>query len=51
MREILDALDGALAAGRSVYLHCRAGIGRTNLVAGCWIANRRGAGERGARAN
>jgi len=42
MREILDAVDGALAAGRSVYLHCRAGIGRTNLVAGCWLANRGG---------
>ncbi len=44
MREILDALEGALAAGRTVYLHCRAGIGRTNLVAGCWMANRHGAG-------
>jgi len=44
MREILDALEGSLAAGRTVYLHCRAGIGRTNLVAGCWMANRHGAG-------
>ena len=44
MQEILDALDGALAEGRSVYLHCRAGIGRTNLVAGCWLASRRGGG-------
>ena len=34
-------LDG----GRTVYLHCRAGIGRTNLVAGCWMANRLGAGS------
>lgn len=45
MREILAALDHALAEGRSVYLHCRAGIGRTNLVAGCWIASRDGDGE------
>ncbi len=44
MREILEALEGALAEGRKVYLHCRAGIGRTNLVAGCWMANRHGAG-------
>jgi ADP-ribosylglycohydrolase len=44
MQEILDALDGALAEGRSVYLHCRAGIGRTNLVAGCWLASRAGGG-------
>ena len=44
MQEILDALDGALAEGRLVYLHCRAGIGRTNLVAGCWLASRGGGG-------
>jgi ADP-ribosylglycohydrolase len=44
MREILAALDEALAEGRCVYLHCRAGIGRTNLVAGCWIANAGGGG-------
>ncbi len=44
MREIIDTLDGALADGRCVYLHCRAGIGRTNLVAGCWIANQGGGG-------
>jgi ADP-ribosylglycohydrolase len=42
MQRILDALDRALAEGRSVYLHCRAGIGRTNLVAGCWMASRVG---------
>ncbi len=46
-REILAALDAALAGGQCVYLHCRAGIGRTNLVAGCWIAN---AGVDGAAA-
>ena len=39
MEEILDELDSALAAGRCVYLHCRAGIGRTNLVVGCWLAS------------
>jgi ADP-ribosylglycohydrolase/protein-tyrosine phosphatase len=44
MDEILAALDRELAAGRAVYLHCRAGIGRTNLVAGCWIANADGKG-------
>ena len=36
--EILDEIDAALAEGRVVYLHCRAGIGRTNLVAGCWLS-------------
>jgi ADP-ribosylglycohydrolase len=39
MQEILDELDAALAEGRRIYLHCRAGIGRTNLVAGCWYAH------------
>ena len=38
MEEILDELDASLAEGRRIYLHCRAGIGRTNLVAGCWLA-------------
>jgi ADP-ribosylglycohydrolase len=45
MQEILDAVVRALAEGRSVYLHCRAGIGRTNLVAGCWLASRGAGGE------
>ena len=39
MEKILDELDSALAEGRRVYLHCLAGIGRTNLVAGCWLAS------------
>jgi len=39
MEEILDELDTALAEGRRIYLHCRAGIGRTNLVTGCWLAS------------
>ncbi len=38
MTELLDEIDAALADGRRVYLHCRAGIGRTNLVVGCWLA-------------
>jgi ADP-ribosylglycohydrolase len=45
MVEILDELDAALAEGRRVYLHCRAGIGRTNVVVGCWLARRGHAGE------
>ena len=37
MREILDALDNALAGGRTVYLHCFGGRGRTGTVVGCWL--------------
>ena len=31
MAEIQAAIDAALAGGRRVYVHCRAGIGRTSL--------------------
>jgi hypothetical protein len=37
MDEILAAIDECVAAGRVVYLHCAGGIGRTGLVAGCWL--------------
>jgi hypothetical protein len=34
---ILDTLDAALAAGRTVYVHCFGGIGRTGTVVGCYL--------------
>ena len=37
MAGILDAIDGALEAGRTVYLHCWGGVGRTGTVVGCWL--------------
>ncbi|MEJ0086597.1 MAG: ADP-ribosylglycohydrolase family protein [Pseudomonadota bacterium] len=37
MTEILRVLDEFLAAGRRVYVHCRAGIGRTGTVVGCHL--------------
>ena len=37
MVRILDFLDGELAAGRCVYVHCRAGIGRTGTTVGCHL--------------
>jgi ADP-ribosyl-[dinitrogen reductase] hydrolase len=37
MRAIQARLRSALAVGRRVYLHCRAGIGRTGLVVGCYL--------------
>jgi atypical dual specificity phosphatase len=39
MRSVLDAMAKALDAGQGVYLHCRAGIGRTGTVAGCWLVD------------
>ncbi len=37
MHTIQGAITNALAGGVAVYLHCRAGIGRTGTVAGCWL--------------
>ena len=37
MADILDAIDGALEDGRTVYLHCWGGVGRTGTVVGCWL--------------
>jgi ADP-ribosyl-[dinitrogen reductase] hydrolase len=38
MVEILECVRRALREGRVIYLHCRAGIGRTGMVAGCLLA-------------
>ena len=37
MARILDAIDEALGDGRTVYLHCWGGVGRTGTVVGCWL--------------
>jgi ADP-ribosylglycohydrolase len=33
----LDCVDEAMAVGHKVYLHCRAGVGRTGTVLGCYL--------------
>jgi hypothetical protein len=38
MRAIQAHLHDTLARGRRVYVHCRAGIGRTGTVIGCYLA-------------
>jgi ADP-ribosyl-[dinitrogen reductase] hydrolase len=45
MAELLDCLRDALRSGRVVYLHCRAGIGRTATVAGCLLVENGLAGD------
>jgi hypothetical protein len=37
MRGIQDEIAAALDNGHSLYVHCRAGIGRTGTVAGCFL--------------
>jgi ADP-ribosylglycohydrolase len=37
---VIAMIDESLDAGHVVYLHCRAGIGRSATVAACWLANR-----------
>ncbi len=45
MHDILDAIDAALADGACVYVHCRAGIGRTGTVIGCHLVRQGCDGE------
>ena len=48
MRQILDTIDAAVAAGRTVYVHCFGGIGRTGMVVGCYLVRH---GQSGAQAS
>jgi len=45
MGAILDQVRSALRDGQAVYLHCRAGIGRTGMAAGCLLAELGRTGE------
>lgn len=38
VRELADALVAELRAGRGVVVHCRAGIGRSGLIAACVLS-------------
>jgi hypothetical protein len=38
MQELQSRIRNARALGRRMYIHCRAGIGRTGLVVGCYLA-------------
>ena len=45
MQQLLWDIRTALSLGRRVYVHCRAGIGRTGLVIGCYLAEEGGDGK------
>lgn len=44
-REVLTAIGAAMARGRGVYVHCRAGIGRSGLIVGCFLAEQEASGR------
>lgn len=39
MQELQSRIRTAQKLGRRIYIHCRAGIGRTGLVIGCYLAD------------
>lgn len=41
MTAILDDIDGSIADGAPVYVHCRGGKGRTGTAVGCWLIRHR----------
>jgi hypothetical protein len=45
MQQILSDIRAALSLDRCVYVHCRAGIGRTGLVIGCFLAEEEQGGK------
>jgi ADP-ribosyl-[dinitrogen reductase] hydrolase len=45
MARILDFLQRALGQGRRIYVHCRAGIGRTGTVVGCLLVEQGRTGD------
>jgi hypothetical protein len=42
---LLADIGAALDSKRRIYLHCRAGIGRTGLIVGCYLADQSGDGN------
>ena len=45
MIQILDKIDLSLKKGKSAYVHCFGGIGRTGTVVGCYLARHGASGE------
>ena len=45
MVAVLDEIDRGLAESRKVYVHCRAGVGRTGTAVGCWLVRHGATGE------
>ena len=46
MVRILDAVDAALGDGKTLYVHCWGGVGRTGTTVGCWLVRHGQTGRR-----
>jgi hypothetical protein len=42
---LLSSIREGLSSGRNLYIHCRAGIGRTGLIVGCYLAEELSSGR------
>ena len=42
---VLDAIDRHIAHGRTVYVHCFGGVGRTGTIVGCWLVRHGRSGD------
>lgn len=49
MAMVLDVIDDALDRGRTVYVHCWGGVGRTGTVVGCWLVRHGHTGDAALR--
>ena len=49
MAETLDAIDDAIENGKTVYVHCWGGVGRTGTVVGCWLVRHGQTGDAALR--
>jgi len=45
MAKILDEIDSAMNAEKTVYVHCLAGLGRTGTVVGCYLVRHGAEGD------
>lgn len=45
MKKILNFIDNEIHEGRSVYLHCFRGLGRTGTVVGCYLVRQGMSGD------
>ena len=49
MNAILDVLEDAVANGRTAYVHCFGGVGRTGTAVGCWLVRQGRSGDEALR--